>query len=150
MLGTPIPTIGSKEKLFHLCLHWTFLICLHRQERCQTRKMPLCSCQTKVDLLIQGITEQWVCRWVGAYHKMFPLKLSNVGQAFQHEDSKNTTLIWINCTCFTHVKIVQLGLYGLYILQLFLATQMLLIHHFSTPFIVISSSCLCFTYVCEI
>lgn len=39
------------------------------------------------------MTKQWACRWVGAYHKMFPLKLSNVGQAFQPEDSKNTISI---------------------------------------------------------
>lgn len=142
MLGTPIPTITSKEKRFHLYLP---LDCSNSHT--QARKMPLCSCQTKVDLLIQDITEQWVCRWVGAYHKMFPLKLSNVGQAFQHGDSKNTTLIWIKCTCFTHAKIVQFGLYGLCILQLFLATQMLLIYHFSIPFTVISSPPSLF-YVC--
>ena len=33
---------------------------------------------------------------------MPPPELQNVGQAFQPEDSKNTALIWIECTNFTH------------------------------------------------
>lgn len=78
---------------------------------------------------------------------MLPLKVSNIGQAFQPEDSKNTNLIWIKCTSSTHAQIALFGLYGLCILQLFLATQMLLIQHYTSllyTFCVSPSTHLCF------
>lgn len=73
------------------------------------------------------------------------LELPGVGQAFQPAFSKNTTLICIKLyTCSNCL----FGLYGLYIFQLLLATQMLLIHHYTSLLYTFCSESICPSVLC--